>query len=249
MNTSSDRERFEWLESGRALGDLTPEEFLEWQALAPRYSQTAQSPSFDSIADALDRALGEPEDIPERLQTELLADLPDASPSERTQRPHILRVIFGNVSVAWGIAALLALGVWLNKQPRTGPSRLDVEQRLAQAIDRVALPLNAAEDSNTLLGAIVWSDTLQEGYMELSGLAPNNPSDSQYQLWIVDPDRDTRPVDGGVFDIPETTALSVRVPIDARLPIAEPTGFVITLEKPGGVVVSGQERVIAVASL
>ena len=51
------------------------------------------------------------------------------------------------------------------------------------------------------------------------------------------PDRDARPVDGGVFDVPAGAA-EVIVTIDAKLAIARPTAFAVTLEKPGGVVVS-----------
>ncbi len=52
----------------------------------------------------------------------------------------------------------------------------------------------------------------------------------------MDPGRDARPVDGGVFDI--TGEGEVIVPIDAKLPIGTPAVFAITLEQPGGVVVS-----------
>jgi hypothetical protein len=37
--------------------------------------------------------------------------------------------------------------------------------------------------------------------MSLKNLAVNDPTQNQYQLWIVDPERDELPVDGGVFDI------------------------------------------------
>ena len=54
-------------------------------------------------------------------------------------------------------------------------------------------------------------------------------------------------VDGGVFDIPagESTAI-----ITIRNPVAikDPQAFVITLEQPGGVVVSKQETVVAIAA-
>ena len=74
----------------------------------------------------------------------------------------------------------------------------------------------------------------------------NDPATSQYQLWIVDPARDELPVDGGVFDIP-ASADPVVIPIDAKLPVKAPAAFVITREKPGGVVRSKQEIVVAIA--
>ena len=74
--------------------------------------------------------------------------------------------------------------------------------------------------------------------MRLAGLVANDPGTAQYQLWIVDPERDQRPVDGGVFDVPSGGG-EVIIPIDPKLRIKSPAAFAITLEKPGGVVVSG----------
>lgn len=85
-------------------------------------------------------------------------------------------------------------------------------------------------------GDVVWSDTRQTGYMRFIGMPVNDPNRQQYQLWIVDPDRDAQPVDGGVFDVNEDG--EVIIPINAKLPIDDPTTFAITVEKPGGVVVS-----------
>ena len=77
----------------------------------------------------------------------------------------------------------------------------------------------------------------------------NYPSQEQYQLWIVDPDRDADSlVDGGVFDIPGD-ATSAVIPITAKLPLSNPRAFVITLEQPGGVVKSRQEQVVALAKI
>ncbi len=93
-------------------------------------------------------------------------------------------------------------------------------------------------------GDIVWSDSEQRGYMRLIGLPINDPSVEQYQLWIVDPDVDSHPVDGGVFNV-DAQGEAI-IPIDAKLPVDHPTVFAITLEKPGGVVVSaGPLRVVA----
>lgn len=94
-------------------------------------------------------------------------------------------------------------------------------------------------------GEVVWSDTKQAGFMLLEGLPANQPTSSQYQLWIVDPQRDAKPVDGGVFDVP--TSGEAIVPIHAKLQVSHPNAFAITREKPGGVVVSeGPLLVVAV---
>jgi hypothetical protein len=95
-------------------------------------------------------------------------------------------------------------------------------------------------------GAVVWNGAEQAGVMRFSGLQPNDPAEWQYQLWIFDAARDDRfPVDGGVFDVgPDGEAL---VPIRANLPVNEAVLFAITVERPGGVVVSSRERIALVA--
>ena len=82
--------------------------------------------------------------------------------------------------------------------------------------------------------------------MSLENLAVNDPTKNQYQLWIVDPDRDELPVDGGVFDITLNDGKSI-IPIRNALQVTKPAAFVITLEQPGGVVKSKQEVVVALA--
>jgi anti-sigma-K factor RskA len=67
-------------------------------------------------------------------------------------------------------------------------------------------------------------------------------------LWIFDGTRDKRyPVDGGVFDVPANSA-EVVIPIRATLPIRKAAAFAVTVEKPGGVVVSGLGHVVALGT-
>jgi hypothetical protein len=96
-------------------------------------------------------------------------------------------------------------------------------------------------------GDVVWDIERQQGYLKFVGLEPNDPSRHQYQLWIVDAARDQRyPVDGGVFDVLPSQG-PVVIPVRAAVPVREPVAFVVTVEKPGGTVVSGRERIVAVA--
>ena len=98
-------------------------------------------------------------------------------------------------------------------------------------------------------GDVVWSDARQEGYMRFSNFAANDPTVEQYQLWIFDAERSADyPVDGGVFDIPAGSD-EVVVPIRAKLPVNRATLFAITVEKPGGVVVSSRERLPLLAKV
>ncbi len=84
--------------------------------------------------------------------------------------------------------------------------------------------------------------------MRFVGLPKNDPSVEQYQLWILDPERDDEPVDGGVFDSDGSGKNGeFFVLIDPKLNVVSPAAFAITIEKPGGVVVSSQERLPLIA--
>ncbi len=124
-------------------------------------------------------------------------------------------------------------------------------QRLvAEAVDTRVIPWSvpAFDEYAGVSGDVVWNDERQEGYLLLTGMPVNDPTESQYQLWVVDPDRDSNPVDGGVFDIPAGQD-TVIVPIDVKLAVSKPAVFAITREQPGGVVVSqGPLLVVAGAS-
>ena len=95
-------------------------------------------------------------------------------------------------------------------------------------------------------GDVLWDNERQEGYMRIRGLAANDPQSNQYQLWIFDSEQE-HPIDGGVFDVPAEVA-EIVIPIDAKIRVTKPTVFAITVEKPGGVVVSKQERVPLLAA-
>lgn len=95
-------------------------------------------------------------------------------------------------------------------------------------------------------GDVVWDARSQTGYMRFVGLRRNDAAREQYQLWIFDGRRDERfPVDGGVFDA--SGEAEIVVPIRAKLPVGTPLAFAVTVERVGGVVVSGRERVVVIA--
>ena len=54
------------------------------------------------------------------------------------------------------------------------------------------------------------------------------------------------PVDGGVFNVTAGTAETL-VPIDPAIRVTKATLFVVTVERPGGVVVSDRSRVALIA--
>lgn len=144
----------------------------------------------------------------------------------------------------WAVAATLLLALFVLRPeqpaPSSEPSLTQQRAALMASADAVIAPWAtgiAADGYEEVTGDVVWSDSEQAGYMRLSGLVANNADSAQYQLWIVDPDRDERPVDGGVFDVPAGVD-EVIIPIDSKLDVSAPAAFAITLEQPGGVVVS-----------
>src|SRR5262249_34133311 len=96
-------------------------------------------------------------------------------------------------------------------------------------------------------GDVVWNNTKQQGVLRFKGLAKNDPSVDQYQLWIVD-NSQKQPIDGGVFNVDSDTGDLV-VPINAKARVVDPQAFPVTVEKPGGVVVSDLGRVALQANV
>ena len=84
--------------------------------------------------------------------------------------------------------------------------------------------------------------------MRFRGLPANDKAKETYQLWLFDKTQDkATPIDGGTFDV--ATNGEVIIPIDAKLKAVEPGLFAITIEKPGGVVVSKREKIAALATV
>ncbi|MBY6205185.1 anti-sigma factor [Halomonas denitrificans] len=157
--------------------------------------------------------------------------------------------------IGWAVAAMLAVVVLVTLPQDPVPD--GVEPVVDAAAARSTLMAEAGSTViewgrsdipayNSVTGDVVWNDERQEGYLRLVGMPRNDPAIAQYQLWIVDPDRDANPVDGGVFDIP-AGADEIIIPIDAKLDVSQPAAFAITREQPGGVVVSDGPLLIVAA--
>lgn len=144
--------------------------------------------------------------------------------------------------MGWAIAAVLTLVVVFALQPESLPEPLDpasARDVLVADADTLFVEWSPSDIPayNRVSGDVVWNDEIQQGYLRLSGMPANDPALAQYQLWIVDPDRDANLVDGGVFNVPVGSD-EVIIPIDAKLAVSSPAAFAITREQPGGVVVS-----------
>ena len=115
--------------------------------------------------------------------------------------------------------------------------------------DQGMVSINGYQTHGVTVTCAGHSTVLTGAHPARSGIPANDPTQAQYQLWIVDPARDPdAPVDGGVFDIPADGS-PVVIPIAAKLALNNPQAFVITLEQPGGVVKSKLEKVVALAKL
>ncbi len=134
--------------------------------------------------------------------------------------------------------------------PPKPPTAAEEREALLAKSDSLKLTLGATKDPAAagVSGDVVWDPVTQRGFLHFVGLAPNDPALRQYQLWIFDGGRDQRyPVDGGVFDIP-ANATEVVIPIHAALPVLSAKAFAVTVEKPGGVVVSGRQHVVVLGA-
>jgi hypothetical protein len=135
--------------------------------------------------------------------------------------------------------------------PPAPPTPAEERAALLAKSDSLKIPLAATKDPAAagMSGDVVWDPVTQHGFLHFAGLAANDPAVHQYQIWIFDAGRDKRyPVDGGVFDVPANAA-EVVIPIRATLMVRKPAAFAVTVEKPGGVVVSGREHVVALGAI
>jgi len=125
------------------------------------------------------------------------------------------------------------------------------EQLLATAPDvRKATfgPGNVKEIAASVEGDAVWSDSRQQGFLRFRGLPANDKSKETYQLWIFDETQSEKtPIAGGIFDVDQNG--EVVIPIDPSLRVSNPKAFAVTIEKPGGVMVSGREKVVVLGKV
>lgn len=185
------------------------------------------------------------EQQPTKAQSPSVTDIRSARKPREERAPASPRRSWLNADRAgWAVAATLLIALFVLRPdqapPSAEPSLNQQRAALMASADAVIAPWAtgiAADGYEEVTGDVVWSDSQQTGYMRLSGLIANNAANEQYQLWIVDPGRDERPVDGGVFDVPAGVD-EVIIPIDSKLAVSAPAAFAITLEQPGGVVVS-----------
>jgi hypothetical protein len=266
---SGARDRRHELLADRALQGLAEAEARELEALGGAGDDSFERAAAAAALAELERA-GELGPMPETLAARVLAAAPRAAtpaPAAPGARPAARRPRWDRGrALAWSAAAAAAVVAafgWL-RPPRVVERTQVVVREVAPrpptpAEARAALLAGAPDvktfswsttkdpDAQGASGDVVWSEARQQGYMRIRGLAANDPARAQYQLWIFDARRDAaHPVDGGVFDV---QAGEVIVPIHAAIRVFEPKLFAVTVERPGGVVVSKRERIVLTASL
>lgn len=270
MNESSNLDRLQELLADEAVFGLSSDEVNERETLANQHpDETALGFETAAAAYYLAAAPLEVESMPLALRGSVstrLASLTTAADVQSVEdvQPAPIQVkadqpASSNRAPLWlaAMAASLLVGVLLGSRPAGAPPAPATTQQLlaafsaneAEGLTRVAW--TATEDPNAegATGEVIWSDTKQEGYMTFRGLASNDPTKEQYQLWIFDAERDDRyPVDGGVFNIP-ADADEVVTKIDPKIMVNRAVMFAITIEKPGGTVVSDRSRLPLLAKV
>jgi hypothetical protein len=234
---------------GRPAIDLTSRERAERDALERTAARLAASlaelpPGAEPLPDELAQTL-------ERQAAAFFAGRKRAAfPAPASPAPRSLRLAAwsGWVTAA---AALVAVALLL-REPRSlppvnSPAPTTLSERMAN-LARIAPQLTLQPTTHPLAtgasGQLVWDSKSQQGYLRLDGLAPVDRRQGAYQLWIFDANRpEMDPIDGGLFAVDRDDQPTF-VPIRATLPVGQPTLFAITLEPPGGVVVSDRNRIL-----
>jgi anti-sigma-K factor RskA len=263
----------------QATQGLSPQDEAELQAeLAQDESLRQEAEAYALAAAAAEVALLKPkqvEALPDALRVRLIETAPkslSAAPPLKLSGSDVDKPaasqkfsftdgrMFGWYAAAAALIALVAVLAFEPKAPT--PSGTSPEPTLVEQYDSLADDAKTVTASwgfnadggdpayTNIQGEVIWNGDKQTGYMKLAGLPVNDPSELQYQLWIVDGSRstdieNTNRIDGGVFDI--TAEGEVIVPIDAKLLARDAAAFAITVETPGGVVESkGPLQAVAV---
>ncbi|MCL4219754.1 MAG: anti-sigma factor [Phycisphaerales bacterium] len=274
----ADHDRLFDLLAARATEGLSDQAQRDLEAELSR-AGVSEIDMLDEASAALDVALfGAEEAMPPGLQSKVQsAGIAWISEQQRVQDRGPLKFSQKQATVSMGVggwlgwlaaAAAIAFAVLANlpTRPATPEERraallsvADVRQAGWVSLPDSPLAAPAAHKYDRgISGDVVWSDARDEGYMRISGLAPNDPTQYEYQLWIFDAARPVgdlpqfrveglpelltqRPVDGGVFDV--ATSGEVVIPIHAKLPVGKAVIFAVTVEPPGGSVVSQRDVV------
>jgi hypothetical protein len=274
-----EKEKMLELLSDKAFAELTDADLAEIRELERLFPELKDDDSFEIAASAVSLTnLDTAEPLPEHLRARVLAEAEKyfAAPETVSEKEEEVQKTFAFEAprrasflswLGWAFAAAacvaLAVNLWqtrvqtpteiANKTPEPAatakpaePTLAEQREQLLAASDAIKTDWTNPKQPNEIIGDVVWSNSAQKGFMRFRRLPPNDPNVETYQLWIIDKTQ-KHPIDGGVFDV--TATGEIIIPIDAKLKVKEPTTFAVTAEKPGGVVVSAQEKVLALAKV
>ena len=257
----------------KAVYGLEEHEETQLAELERKFGAGNQAQSFELTAAAISMAhLDMSEPMPANLQSRILAEAERYFEENPIAGPTTAQVVISESNggsifgwLGWALAAAacvaLAFNLYYTRAPQVavGPASptptpeekltpSQMRQRLIETAPDLARGTWGAGNVKevTPAGDIVWSDSRQAGYMRLSGLPVNDPNKETYQLWIFDETQDDKtPIDGGTFTVDSSG--EVIIPINAKLNPRNTKMYAITVEKPGGVVVSKREKIVALA--
>ena len=268
MSKQEKQEQLLDLLTAEALHGLTQEERAELDRLTREFPEMNDD-SLALAAAAIEMSgLNAEEQMPSHLmesvekEYERLFAKPAVATEPQTSTSH--SGVFGKAWLGWATAfaacALLALNLFVFDSDKTRTASVPApEIKISVAEERTAFIASGADvitaawavddkKPSGVTGDVVWSQSQQKGYMRFKGLSANDRSKETYQLWIFDENQaEATPVDGGVFDVDSSG--EVVIPIDAKIRVGKALAFAVTVEKPGGVVVSKREKIAAIAKV
>lgn len=198
-------------------------------------------------------------DVPCIVASPKTAPIPGPSAAPRPERGAVVARLGWSGWAGWFVAAaaltLAVLGWWprlMNTGQAPDPATLASLPGTVEREWAAWAPKPVTEDpqveavawADHVKGRLVWNSQRQAGFMIFNGMKPNDPATSQYQLWIIDKYQ-AYPIDGGVFNI--SSDGEAVVPVTAKIKVNDPVAFAVTIEPPGGVVVSSQHKRVVVA--
>lgn len=256
----------------QAVYGLNEEETRQLAELERSAGTGNNAESFEMTVAALSMAgLDTNEELPANLRSRILAEAErhfDAKETYAVSSPVAGAILpaspmWNRLGWAAAAAACIALAVNIystrysnqiteNVKPAATPEeRLSPSQMRQRLIDTAPDLAKATLGAGTVkelapTGDVVWSDAKQAGYVRVSGLPKNDTAKETYQFWIFEENQgDKTPIDGGTFDV--NSDGEITIPINAHLKAKNPSMFAVTVEKPGGVVVSERKKIAALA--
>lgn len=261
----AERNRLLELLADDMLGMLEPADSSELDALRARAG--ADEVTYDDIIAGMVLSADNPAEgaLPDasaarlkRLGRTAIDDAPHADATKPAGGVVGALAISGWLAAAAGF--IIAGAIWFNRTQVTPPPPSPTEPTLVERADEladdpetivVAFSAAGAIEGRENPGDLVWNPRLQTGFLRVRALDPNNPDENQYQLWIFDKQREEYAVDGGVFDVADALPVDDQgrtiIPFTPALRVGDPAAFAVTVERPGGVVVTDQTGLVLLA--